>query len=426
MLRNLSDLGALLFGRLPGQLVIQITNHCNGSCPQCGMRKSAPLERRRLTAAQVLSLVGQCARNGVEAVSLTGGEPFINPTEALGLLEQAGQRGIRYLRSGTNGYMFVPGAAIPGFGDLHHFIKALAATRIRNFWISMDSADPAVHEAMRGLPGVVAGIREALPVFHAQGLYPAVNLGLNRNIAGPPIPPPAGPEDEERFFEAFKQGLEQFLDRAIAMGFTMANVCYPMSSVQAGLAEEKAVYGAISEDTTVNFSPVELRLIFKALLEVIPRFRSRIRIFTPLSALRALSLEDKTGIFPCLGGIRYFFADSKDGNLYPCGFRGGENLGSDLAASIRAGGQTQPFCKKCHWECFSDPSQLFGMARYLIRHPVRALFGKKFNGEQQGDPELLKLWREDIRYYARNDFFDGRRPMKQQAAAAEQRHNASN
>jgi hypothetical protein len=308
--------------------------------------------------------------------------------------------------------MFAAGKNTSGVSDIHQFIKALAATRIRNFWISMDSADTETHEAMRDLPGVIGGIQKALPVFHAHGLYPAVNLGINRNIAGPPIPPITGPEDEQRFFEAFKTGFADFLSKAISLGFTMANVCYPMSSEQTALAGEKAVYGAISDDLTVNFSPVELRLVFRALLEVIPAFRSRIRIFTPLSVLYALSREDDTYLFPCLGGIRYFFADSKDGHFYPCGFRGNEDLGNDLNSTIYQTRELKPFCKKCHWECFSDPSQLFGVARYLARHPIRGFFKKEFPMGKQREPVLLKLWLEDIKYYIHNDFFDSRQPIK--------------
>jgi hypothetical protein len=217
----------------------------------------------------------------------------------------------------------------------------------------------------------------------------------------------AGPDDESRFFKAFCEGLSAFFSKALDLGFTMANVCYPMSSVQAGLADgESAPYGAISGDATVNFSPTELRLVFKALLEVIPRFRDRIRIFTPLSVLYALSREGGSSLFPCLGGCSYFYIDSRDGHVYPCGYRGGDDLGEDLAAAIRRGRKTKPFCLKCHWECFRDPSQLFGMARYMIRHPFRCFIKKEI------DPRMRKLWFADIGYYIRNDFFDGRRPPR--------------
>ncbi|MDR1908906.1 MAG: radical SAM protein, partial [Spirochaetaceae bacterium] len=364
--RNAAELFAVLFGRPPAQVVIQITNYCNASCPQCGMRKSAGLERFRLDESRIKALLDQCARRGVQAVSLTGGEPFIRVDAILELLEYGSRRGIRYLRSGTNGYMFAHKGGAAETEGINRFAKRLAATGIRNFWISLDSADTGTHEAMRGLPGVIAGIRAALPLFHAQGLYPAANLGINRNVAGTPIPPLAGPDDEGRFFRAFCEGFTAFFSKALELGFTMANVCYPMSSVQAGLGDG-AVYGAISDDAAVDFSSGELRLVFRALLEVIPSFRDRLRIFTPLSVLYALSREEGASLFPCLGGRDYFYVDSRDGHAYPCGYRGGDDLGDDLAAAIRRGRGARPFCLKCHWECFRDPSQLFGMARYMIR-----------------------------------------------------------
>jgi MoaA/NifB/PqqE/SkfB family radical SAM enzyme len=404
-LRNVAELFSVLFGRLPGQVVIQITNYCNASCPQCGMRKTAAIERFRLDESRIKDILDQCARNGVEAVSLTGGEPFIRIGEILELLDYGARRGIRYMRSGTNGYMFVREGKAAGTEGMIRFAKNLAASGIRNFWISLDSADTGTHEAMRGLPGVIAGIRAALPLFHAQGLYPAANLGINRNVA--PVPPLAGPDDESGFFEAFREGFTAFFSKALELGFTMANVCYPMSSVQAGLAgETAAVYGAISGDATVNFSPPELHLVFKALLEVIPLFRDRIRIFTPLSVLYALSVENTGLLFPCLGGCSYFYIDSRDGHIYPCGYRGNENLGGDPAAVIRRGRKLKPSCMKCHWECFRDPSQLFGLARYMIRHPLCCFIKKEI------DPRMLRLWFDDIRYYIRCDFFNGRKPPK--------------
>jgi hypothetical protein len=73
---------------------------------------------------------------------------------------------------------------------------------------------------------------------------------------------------------------------------------------------------------------------------------------------------------------------------------------------VRQARNVKPFCVKCHWECFRDPSQLFGLARYLIRHPIRTFITKRV------DPVMLRLWGQDIRYYVKCDFFNGRKPMK--------------
>jgi MoaA/NifB/PqqE/SkfB family radical SAM enzyme len=387
------------------------------------MRRETEIERVKLPAETVKKALRDCAENGIGAVSFTGGEPFINTAEIISLLEYAGNLKIPYLRSGTNGYMFVSGGEAAGLDRLIPFVESLVKSPLRNFWISMDSADTATHERLRGLPGVIDGIIKVLPEFHARGLYPAVNLGINRYIAGAMIPPlgEAGSEDEETFLENFRRGFSAFFSKAINMGFTMANVCYPMSPETVNLGTAQPAYLAISDDAMVRFSRRELLLVFRALLETIPAFRPSIRIFTPLSALYALSRENShETLFPCLGGICYFYMDSRDGHLYPCGYRGDEDMGASVA-ELRArsdlgrpnGGRpgngrpdTQPFCKKCHWECFMDPSQLFGIFRYLIRHPRKAFFGKTV------DRQMLRLWFDDVKYYLACSFFDGRKPPK--------------
>jgi MoaA/NifB/PqqE/SkfB family radical SAM enzyme len=405
-----TGLFALAFARpsrLPGQLVIQITNHCNGSCPQCGMRREAQIKRVKIPAETVKKALKECAENGVEAVSFTGGEPFINIPEIINLLDYAGELKISCLRSGTNGYMFAPGGEAAGLDKLIPFVESLVKSPLRNFWISMDSADTKTHEGLRGLPGVIGGIIKVLPLFHARGFYPAVNLGINRCIAGEIIPPLGETGDEEVFLENYRRGFGAFFTKAISMGFTMANVCYPMSFETAGPGTEKPVYGAISEDIMVNFSRRELLLVFRALLETIPAFRKSIRIFTPLSALYALSRENSRELlFPCLGGICYFYMDSRNGHIYPCGYRGDEDMGVSIAELRTMPGSRQPFCEKCHWECFMDPSQLFGILRYLIRHPLKAYFGRVL------DRQMLRLWFADVKYYLACGLFDGRKPFK--------------
>ncbi|MDR3144791.1 MAG: radical SAM protein [Treponema sp.] len=406
---NLFTLAFARPSRLPGQLVIQITNHCNGSCPQCGMRRQAGIGRVKLPAETVKKALRDCAENGVEAVSFTGGEPFINIPEILSLLDYDGGLRIPYLRSGTNGYMFAPGGKAAAPDRLILLVESLVKSPLRNFWISMDSADTETHERLRGLPGVIDGIVKALPVFHARGLYPAVNLGINRRIAGEAIPPPEGAGGEAAFLENFRRGFEAFFTKAVDMGFTMANVCYPMSfeTLGRGTEEPAAAYGAISDDMMVSFSRRELRLVFQALLDTIPAFRRSLRIFTPLSTLYALSrANSRELLFPCLGGICYFYMDSRDGHIYPCGFRGDEDMGVSVAELRGPAGDQQPFCEKCHWECFMDPSQLFGVLRYVIRHPLKTYFGRAL------DRQLLRLWFEDARYYLACDLFDGRKPPK--------------
>ena len=187
----------------------------------------------------------------------------------------------------------------------------------------------------------------------------------------------------------------------------MVNACYPMSVDSDGSSDDlSAVYAATSVEDVVRFTREEKALLFKALMEVIPEFRDKIRIFSPRISLLALHREyaedDARAAYPCRGGVDFFFVDSRDGNTYPCGYRGGENAGKfwDLH---RDGCSFDASCTLCDWECFRDPSELAGPLLQGVSNPLG--LGKKL----LRDPEYFRVWMEDLKYYRACDFFDGRR-----------------
>ena len=287
------DAACLLRGRIPGQLVIQLTDHCNARCPQCGMRTTEGFQRSRLSEKAVRGIIDAAAEKGVRALSFTGGEPMLFRKELMELIRYAGQAGIPLLRTGTNGFFFA-GADHPGFEDrIESIAEALAETPLRNFWISLDSSVPGIHESMRGFPGVVDGIEKGLPIFHRHGIYPSVNLGINRNITEGTRSAefkgiPENPEEYgARFYAQYQKAFRAFYRFVINLGFTIVNSCYPMS-LEADVDRLSPVYAASSEDAVVRYSAAEKALLFKALLDTIPEFRSRIRIFSPRISLYAL------------------------------------------------------------------------------------------------------------------------------------------
>ena len=292
----------------------------------------------------------------------------------------------------------------------------MAATPLRNFWISLDSADPPTHERMRGLPGLVDGLAKGIPIFHANGIYPSANLGFNRNLGGPAtagLKPESGAGPAKylaRFQRVFSAGLEAFYRMILELGFTMANTCYPMSLQEScgndGLA---AVYGASSPDSVIRFNRAEKAAIFQVIQDVIPSFRSRLRIFSPLSSLLALRRQynppagESREVRSCRGGLDYFFVDAKTGHAFPCGYRGGDDLGpfEDLEPDRL---NRSVVCRRCDWECFRDPSELFGPLLLAARHPLSTV------SSMAKDPEYRRAWLADLNYYRACRLFDGRRP----------------
>jgi MoaA/NifB/PqqE/SkfB family radical SAM enzyme len=416
MLSKLTPLKSILANRIPPQLVIQFTNHCNALCPQCGMRASSQFPRSVLPRKEMKQILDAAAAQGVQALSFTGGEPMFFLDDLIDLLTYAGKIGIPFVRTGTNGFL-LRHSHKPDFEDrIKRLADRLADTGLRNFWISIDSAYADIHERMRGLDGVVAGIEKALPIFNAAGLYPSANLGINRQVAGDAALGlhPSRFADEPSYLKAFYacycDAFDRFYRFVRNLGFTIVNTCYPMSIGKADQAGGMdAVYAATADDDVVRFTPSEKAMLYKALLHVIPKHRRHLRIFSPLSSLYMLvrqheSSEKKNHTFGCRGGVDFFFISAQDGSTYPCGYRGNENLGKfwrlDLSR-LKPNGE----CRRCDWECFRDPSEMFSPLLQSLYQPLR--LSQRF----YRDSDYLKYWLEDIRYYRACQWFDGRRPM---------------
>lgn len=212
--------------------------------------------------------------------------------------------------------------------------------------------------------------------------------------------------DEETFYQEFKESFEMFYQFIINLGFTMTNACYPMSFDESEDSGINAVYGATSDSSVITFSKEEKIQLFKALMDTIPKFRSKIRIFTPLVSLYALIKQyegDDDYSMPCRGGIDFFFVEAKGSNTYPCGYRGNENMGKFYDLDIKSI-DAKPFCRACDWECFRDPSEQIGFLIETIKNPLKS--------NNKKDPVYRKLWNQDIKYYQQCEFFDGRKAMK--------------
>ncbi|MBS4069267.1 MAG: radical SAM protein [Sulfurimonas sp.] len=396
-----------LSGRSPGQLIIQYSDACNATCPQCELRVTSRFARSRIDMDDARRMIDAAARQGVQSLSFTGGEPLLYRKELIELIRHAEKAGIPFIRTGTNGSLFIQGNDRNWESRVTRLAEDLASTSLYTFWISIDSSDPQVHESMRGLPGVIRGIEKALPILHGYGIYPAANLGINRNVADNGIRPKIVRAFEpDRFYDSFRNGFARFYEFVENLGFTIVNACYPMSVQTEENRQLTPAYGASSADRIVSFSGREKVQLFRALKDTIPRYRSRLRIFTPLSSLEMLCrfhAGDQEAGFPCRGGIDYFYVDAKTGDTYPCGFRGTENLGKFWDVDLKRM-REKPSCRMCDWECFRDPGELLGPLLEGVRSPIHTwrLLRKTEGGWRQ--------WLGDLQYYRACNFFNGRIP----------------
>jgi MoaA/NifB/PqqE/SkfB family radical SAM enzyme len=404
LIKNLKSLKSLRHGRLPGQLVIQYTNQCNANCPQCGMRRSMTLSRSTLPKDYVKKLIDDAAQKGVTFVSFTGGEPLMYLNDIIELIKHTTRAGIPYVRTGTNGFLFRDSES-PHFHDkISRIAEMLSTTDLYTFWISIDSVIPGDHEQMRGLQGVVKGIEKAIPIFHDHGIYPSANLGINRATGGMGKQPFLSKMTEKDFQTAFETSFENFYQFVYELGFTIVNACYPMSSdnCTGDQSADTSLYGASSSDAIINFTKEEKALIFKALFETIPKFRGKLRIFSPRCSLHGLTqkyTKQQAPLFPCRGGTDFFFVECGKGLIHPCGYL--ENPRRSIPDLNQRLNQNLD-CDKCEWECFRDPSDILGPFADFFSQPF-TLFGKLLR-----DPRFFQLLKQDLSYYRACEFFNGR------------------
>ncbi|MDJ0621655.1 MAG: radical SAM protein [Desulfocapsaceae bacterium] len=402
-LRKFRNIQPLLLGRLPGQLVIQYSNVCNADCPQCGMRRSEHIARYTLDKDYVKRLIDSAAAKGIKSLSFTGGEPLLYLDDIIELTRHADQAGIPYVRTGTNGFIF-QGSEKADFSErITRVAGKLASTNIYTFWISLDSAESVAHEQMRGIKGVVRGIEKALPIFHEYGIYPSVNLGINRSVGGNSLQPYLNDTTPHDFLESFKEAFQRFYSFVYNLGFTMVNACYPMSSDTADSKQINAkLYGAAANNSIINFSREEKALIFKALFETIPKYRGKLQIFSPRCSLYSLVQKfthSRAPLFPCRGGADFFFVECEKGLIHPCGYR--QEPHTNLPDLVQRFGKITD-CDLCEWECFRDPSDLLGPFADIFRQPLQLV------GKIVKEPRFFQLLLEDLRYYNACNYFNGR------------------
>ena len=138
--------------------VWNFTNRCNLACKHCYQDSAHSALADELTTEQRLDLVDQMGRAHMPMLALSGGEPTLD-RDLLPVLRRAKSYGM-HTTIATNGTTMTPEKA-----------GQLRAAGLRYVEISLDSVDPARHDAFRGVAGMwdraVAGARN---VVAAEGL----------------------------------------------------------------------------------------------------------------------------------------------------------------------------------------------------------------------------------------------------------------
>jgi len=140
----------------PSLVSWNVTSACDLRCPHCYLDAGAKAEGE-LTTERALELIDEFARMGTEMLILTGGEPLLRE-DLPELIEAASGAGIHVVL-GTNGRLLDTARA-----------RDLREAGLSGVGISIDSLDPARHDAFRGREGSLDRALAALDACREQGL----------------------------------------------------------------------------------------------------------------------------------------------------------------------------------------------------------------------------------------------------------------
>lgn len=114
---------------------LAVATHCNSRCNYCWIWKR---EYRAEPTAHYLYAIDQLADLGVQMVSLSGGEPFLNPDLEV-IIQRATERGLLTSLS-TNGTLLTRERA-----------HSLAQAGLRSLSVSLDTVDGDIYRRIRGI-----------------------------------------------------------------------------------------------------------------------------------------------------------------------------------------------------------------------------------------------------------------------------------
>jgi radical SAM protein with 4Fe4S-binding SPASM domain len=153
----------------PFLVVWNYTDACNLSCKHC-YQGAGKMSKDELSLDERLNIVDQLADNDVVAIAFSGGEALLRD-DFWEVARYASNKGL-YLSLATNGTLLTKDV-----------VRRLRDVGVEYFEISLDSVDPAKHDAFRGVNGAwertVAGIKN---VVAQDGAYSCIaNTITNEN-----------------------------------------------------------------------------------------------------------------------------------------------------------------------------------------------------------------------------------------------------
>lgn len=152
--------------------VLVVTSRCQAHCPHCFARVEGIDVGLELSTGEFRAVLDQLKALGTLLVIFSGGEPLLRK-DIFDLVAYAHHIGL-LTRLGTNGYLLTRACAA-------EFKRA----GLNQCGISIDDADPSVHDRLRGLPGAFERAIEGFRYLREFGIHRKIlSYATHENLTG--------------------------------------------------------------------------------------------------------------------------------------------------------------------------------------------------------------------------------------------------
>jgi radical SAM protein with 4Fe4S-binding SPASM domain len=196
-----------IYGGGPRIISWNITLRCPLKCAHCYVDAGELEADGVLSTEEAFGVVDQICETGKPIVVLSGGEPLMRE-DIFDIARYGTDQGLRMVM-GTSGYLLDQAMA-----------KKLREAGIRAIAISIDSADPSVHDAFRGTEGVWERAVQAISFCHEEQMKVQINMSVMR------------PD---------KNDIEEVIEVGTALGVRDYQVFFPVPTGRARLIESRGV-----------------------------------------------------------------------------------------------------------------------------------------------------------------------------------------
>ena len=249
-----------------------ITLRCPLKCSHCYVDAGEEEADGALSTEEAFGVIDQICETGKPVVVLSGGEPLLRE-DIFTIARYGTEQGLRMVM-GTSGYLLDQAAA-----------KKLHEAGIRAVAISIDSADPSVHDAFRGIDGAWERAVQAIRFCKDANIGVQINMSVMRSAI---------------------HDVEEVIEMGTALGVRDYHLFFPVPTGRARLIEARSAqeYEELIRQILIKYRDSDLNI-------------------RPTCAPQFRRIADGLGITNpawgrgCLAGITYcrIFAN---GDVTPC------------------------------------------------------------------------------------------------------------